>query len=136
MFFRIDPTTELNGALLWHIPIGRLAYGGDLKRSNALIALQHTKMAQFRSQVNEEILMARELMIVAKEQMDISREGSSLAEQALIQSVQRQELGTVRPFEILQAQEVFIKSKLDYLKAVSSYNKAQYDLYVARGNNL
>ena len=52
------------------------------------------------------------------------------------QSIQRQALGTVRPFEILQAQEIFIKARLDYLKAVADYNKAQYQLHVAKGNNL
>lgn len=65
--------------------------------------------------------------------MEIAFEGNRFAEQALEQSIQRQELGTARPFEILQAQELFIKARLDYLKAVSDYNKAQYNFLVVGG---
>ncbi len=71
-----------------------------------------------------------------KEQIEISLEGSQMAEEALNQTLQRQSLGMVRPLEILQAQEMFMKSRLDYLKAVASYNKAQYSYFVAIGNNL
>lgn len=62
--------------------------------------------------------------------------GNQYAEKALRQSIQRQELETVRPFEILQGQEVFIESRLDYLKPVMDFNKAQYRLIVASGGNL
>lgn len=130
------PTTAINAALLWKIPIGRLTYGGTLKQYNARISLQENRLAQTKAQVNEEVLSAKQEVIAAKEQMEIAQEGSKLAEEALTQSIQRQQLGTVRPFEILQAQEIYIQSRLDYLKAVASYNKAQYACYVAVGNSL
>ena len=72
----------------------------------------------------------------AKEQLEIAKEGSELSELALQQNILRQRLGTVRPLEILQAQEIYITSRLDYLKAVAAYNKAQYTYYVAIGNSL
>ena len=75
-------------------------------------------------------------MNISKEQMEIALQGSKLASEALQQSIQRQQMGTVRPFEILQIQEIYTRSKLDYLKAVSTYNKAQYRLFVAIGNDL
>lgn len=50
--------------------------------------------------------------------------------------IQRQRMGTVRHFKIFQAQEIYIKSRLDYLNAVSTYIKAQYRLFVAVGNDL
>ena len=68
--------------------------------------------------------------------MSIALESSEWAAEALKQSIQRQALGTVRPFEILQAQEIFIKARLDYIRAVTDYNKAQYQLFVAKGNRL
>ena len=68
--------------------------------------------------------------------MELSREGIDLAKEALKQSLARQNIHTVRPFEIVQVQEVYIKSQLDYLKSVASYNKAQYAYFVATGNNL
>jgi len=136
IFDNIDPTAEINGALLWKIPLGRLISGGELKQHNARIALRKIQMKQTIAQVNEEVISAREQILAAKEQIKVALEGSQLGEQALKQSIERQQFGTVRPFEILQAMEIYIKSRLDHLKAVSTYNKAQYKLLVAMGNDL
>jgi outer membrane protein TolC len=136
IFDNLDPTAEINGAFLWKIPLGRLISGGELKQHNAQIALQKIQMKQTRAQVNEEVIGAREQILASKEQMKVALEGSQLGEQALRQSIERQQSGTVRPFEILQAMEIYIKSRLDHLKAVSTYNKAQYKLLVAMGNDL
>ena len=76
------------------------------------------------------------IITITVEQMEIASEGSELAKKALSQCIQRQKLGTVKPFEILQAQEVFIKSKLDYFKSISEFNKAQFQLKVAKGESL
>jgi outer membrane protein TolC len=132
----LDPTSEINASLIWKIPLGRIAYGGSLKEYKARISLQENQIAQARAQVNEELIVSKRQITLAKEQMDIALAGGQFSEQALKQSIQRQQLGIVRPFEILQAQEIYIKSRLDYLKAVSSYNKAQYAYYVAMGNTL
>jgi hypothetical protein len=42
-------------------------------------------------------------MAVAKEQIEMAAVGSDLASEAFSQSIQRQALGTVRPFEIWHA---------------------------------
>lgn len=136
VFSQLDPTSEINAALIWKIPLGRLAYKGTLKQYNSQIALHKIKIEQAKTKINAEVLSAREQIIIAKQQIEISLEGNNLAKKALEQSIKRQEMGVVRPFEILPAQEIYIKSKLDYLKAISSYNKAQYSYYVAIGNNL
>lgn len=130
------PTGAINVALQWRVPLGRLVYAGDLKQYNAKISIHRTQTEQIQGQINEEIIAAREQVSVAKEQIQIALEGSHLTNEALQQSIQRQQLGTARPFEIFQAQELYISSRLDYLKAVAAYNKAQYALYVAMGNNL
>ena len=136
LFDPLDATGEINGALLWKIPVGRLTYGGKLKQYNARIALQKTQLNQAMALVNEQVISAREQILTSKEQTEVALEGSQLGEQALKQSIERQQLGTVRPFEILQAMEIYIKSRLDHLKAASTYNKAQYKLFVAMGNDL
>ncbi len=136
VFSPLDPTSEINAALMWKIPMGRLAYRGALEQYNSRIVIQEIKMEQVKAQINEEVISAREQIRVAKEQTEVALEGSQLAEEALKQSIQRQQIGIVRPFEILQAQEIYIKSRLDYLRAVASYNKAQYAYHVATGNNL
>ncbi len=130
------PTGAVNVALQWRVPLGRFMYAGELKQYNAKINLHHIQTEQIQAQINKEIIAAREQVSVAEEQIKIALEGSRLANEALQQSIQRQQLGTARPFEILQAQETYINSRLDYLKAVTAYSKAQYALYVASGNNL
>jgi hypothetical protein len=50
--------------------------------------------------------------------------------------MQRQQLGTVRPLEVWQAQEIYMRSKLDQLRAVGEFNKQQFNLFVATGNDL
>lgn len=130
------PTSAINASLLWKIPLGRLIYGGKLAQYNAKIAIQKTEIQQVKATVNEEVLRTRETMNIAQEQMKIARKGSKLAEKALMQGMVRQRLGIVLPYEIMQTQEVYIKSRLDFLNAVATYNKAQYQLFVAVGNNL
>ncbi len=130
------PTSALDVSLMWRIPIGRLVYAGELKQFNTRLKLQETQIEQQKAQVNEEILSARAQLTIAQQQIEIAREGLQFSATALEQNIQRQELGLVRPFEILQTQEVFIKSQLDFLKSVTAYNKSQYRLMVAKGGNL
>lgn len=130
------PTSEINAQLIWRIPLGRLTNGGVLKQYEARMALHQNQVAQLKTQVNQEVMVAREQIGLAKEQMEIAVEGSRLARKALTQSLQRQQLGTVRPFEIMQAQEIYIQSRLDYLQAVADHNKAQYFYTVGIGNGL
>ena len=136
VFTPVNPTSAVNAALIWKIPISRFSSNGSIKQFDARIVLQETLMEQSKAQINEEVISARAQIAISKEQIEVSQEGSKLSEQALQQSIARQQMGTVRPFEILQAQEIYIKSRLDYLKAVASFNKAQYAYYVAVGNNL
>ena len=136
VFSPMDPTSAINASLIWEIPFGRLIYKGSLKQYNARIALQKNSLEQIKATINEEVISAREKIRTIKLQMELSREGIDLSKEALKQSLARQNIHTVRPFEIVQVQEVYIKSQLDYLKSVASYNKAQYAYFVATGNNL
>ena len=136
VFSPVSPTSEINASLIWTVPTGRLIYSGELKQYDCRIALQENQILQAKARIGKDVLNYRAQILLAKQQLDIALAGSKLAEKAMDQCLQRQALGTVRPFEILQAQEVYIKSKLDFLTSVSVYNKAQYQLFVAEGNNL
>lgn len=136
VFSPINPTNEINVALRWKIPSGRLVYKGDLLRYDAHIALQELEVNQAKAEINGEVIKSRQLIEAAKAQMDLAKEGTQFAEKAMKQSIDRQNVGTVLPYEILQTQELYITSKLDYLKGIARYNKAQYAYYVAVGNDL
>ena len=130
------PTNELNLSLLWQIPTGRLLYRGDLRQFNARVMLQENSIEQLKNQVRQEVTEAKSQLRSATKQVEIAGESLQLSAEALSQSIQRQKLGTVIPFEVFQAQEFYMKAQIDYLQAISSHNKAQYSLYVAMGNNL
>jgi len=133
---QLYPTGMLNASFTWNIPLGRFIYGGDLKQYNSQIKIQEIKSEQFRVQINEEIANVQQQLIIGKEQIQIAKEGLELTTEALNQSIERQKLGTVKPFEVFQAQQFFLQAQIDYLKAISEYNKAQFALRVAKGEML
>jgi len=136
VFSPLNPTGEVNAALIWRIPAGKINNGGAVQQYDARIAIKENKIDQIKAQINEEVLRAKIQLQISEEQINISNEGKEFALKALDQCILRQKSGTVRPFELLQVQEVFIKSQLDYLNAITKFNKAQYALFVAIGNNL
>lgn len=129
-------TYTLDAGLLWDIPIGRIIYRGDVKTYNAEINMEQNDMQQFGNEVVQQVADARAQIKLAMQQMDFSRQSLNHASMALEQSIEREKLGTVLPFEVFQSEQFYVQAEDDYLKAVSDYNKAQYQLYVAMGNNL
>ncbi len=127
---------HLDAGLLWNIPIGRIIYKGDLKTYNAEINIQQNDMQQFGNEVHRQVEDARAQIALSAEQMTFSKLSLAESDKALTQSIERERLGTVLPFEVFQSEQFYVQAEDDYLKAVSNYNKAQYELYVAMGNNL
>ncbi|MFT7614690.1 MAG: outer membrane protein TolC [Parvicellaceae bacterium] len=136
VFSPINPTSEINAALIWRLPVGRMKNGGEKQQFDARIALKETEILTSKAEINEELVRSKSRIETFKKQARVALEGSEFAERALKQSIDRQNEFTVVPLEILQIQEMYITSRLDYLKAVAGHNKAQYSYHVAAGNNL
>ena len=132
------PTAEINAAVRWRVPLELVLdkHKGPYKKLDTQLQIQQFEAELFKNKINEEIAAAKGKMDAASEQMTIAQEGSELAKEAYQQCIERQKLGTARPFEILQAQEMYMQSQMDYLEAVAAYNQAQYQMYVALGNGL
>ena len=132
------PTAEINAALMWRIPLELVLdkHKGPYKKLDTQLQMQQFETEVFKNKINEELAAAQWLLKTSARQMDISKQSANLAQEAYMQSIERQKSGIARPFEILQTQEAFIRSQLDYLQAVATYNIAQYRIYVALGNNL
>lgn len=131
-----NSTYRVDGALLWDIPLGRIFYAGDLKMYNDKIAMQQNNLADFSNQVHNEVDNARAQIILTLQQIKTATTALQQSKLALHQSIEREKLGTVLPFEVFQSEEFYVQAELDYLTSVSNYNKAQYAMYVAVGNNL
>lgn len=133
---QLYPASVLDVSLLWKIPLGDLTFRGNRKTYDSKLRLKAIEARQIKVQVNEEIAIAGSGLQLGKEQIETAKEAVDFTTAALNQSIERQKIGTALPFEVFQAQQFFLQAQLDYLKAVSAYNKAQYRLYVAMGNNL
>ncbi len=129
-------TYQFNASLLWNLPLGRLTYKGDLKKSDAQILIQQNEIEQFKNQYQQEISIANSQLQIAEEQTTIAKLALQSSTEALSQSIERQKIGTAKPFEVFQAQQFFLQAQTDYLKSVSEYNKAQFALKVAKGEML
>ena len=129
-------TGALNISLMWEIPLGALTYQGDKKVYDSKMRLNEIKTKQFKAQISEEIANAKSDLKLGKDQIEIAKEALDFTTEALNQSIERQKIGTAKPFEVFQAQQFFLQAQLDYLEAVSDFNKAQYALKVAKGENL
>jgi len=133
---QLYPTQALNVSLMWKIPLGALTYQGDKKSYDSKMRINEIEAEQFKVRINEEIANATSDLQLGKEQIETATEALDLTTEALYQSIERQKLGTAKPFEVFQAQQFFLQAQLDYLKAISTYNKAQYGLKVAKGEDL
>jgi outer membrane protein TolC len=127
---------RLDAELLWQIPLGRIIYKGDLKIYNNQLMQEQNSMQQFGNDVRQQVEDAKSQILLAMEQMNLSKKALTQSTDALNQGIERERLGTVRPFEVFQTEQFYIQAELDYVKSVGDYNKAQYALYVAMGNNL
>jgi outer membrane protein TolC len=116
--------------------LGALTYQGDKKICDSKIRLNDIKAKQFKAQINQEIAYAKSDLQLGKEQIETAKEALGFTTEALGQSIERQKIGTAKPFEVFQAQQFFLQAQLDYLQAVSDYNKSQFALKVAKGETL
>ncbi|MBE0514770.1 TolC family protein [Sulfurimonas sp.] len=133
---QLYPTQALNVSLLWNIPLGELLYRSNEERYNAKIQTERVKLQQMKAQINEEVTNATQDIELGKEKIILSKEALNMTEEALSQSIERQKLGTAKPFEVFQVQQFYLQAQLNHLRAISDYNKAQFALKVAKGETL
>ena len=136
VFAPLNPTSAINASITWNLPLGDLLGGDQKKMFESKIALQQARTDLIGIIINQEVQTAQVRRDIAKRKMELADEGAQLAEKALFQSIQRQKAGTTIPFELVQTQEAFLRLTLSYLNAVSDYNKAQFELKVAVGEDL
>ena len=129
-------TSDVNASLLWNIPLGRFTYQGDLKQWDSKISLQQNKLEQFKNRYRQETATAKAQLAAAGEQVSVGESALQQSAEALNQSIERQKLGTVKPFEVFQSQQFYLQAQIDYLQAIADYNKAQFALKVAQGEIL
>ncbi len=134
--FPVYNTYQFNASLLWNLPLGWFTYKGDLKKYDSQILIQQNKIEQFKNQYQQQISIANSQLQITEEQMNIAKIALRSSTEALHQSMERQKLGTAKPFEVFQAQQFLLQAQTDYVKAVAEFNKSQFALKVVTGKNL
>ncbi len=129
-------TFQINVAAVWTLPLGRLTTRGELQQWDSRMLNRQNQLGQFGNRVKQEVKSAQVQSQGASAQIILAREAIQLSGEALRQSLERQNLGTVKPFEVFQAQQIFLQAQLDYLNTVIAFNKAQFALKVALGERL
>lgn len=129
-------TYQFNASLLWSLPLGRITHRGNLKKWDVKILSQQNKVEQFKNRFNQEIATATSQIEIVGQQIEIAKEALAQIAESLRQSIERQKIAEAEPFEVFQAQQFYLQVQLDYLQAVSEYNKSQFALKVAMGEIL
>jgi outer membrane protein TolC len=119
----------------WEIPLGVLFYGGTKKAFDARIRIERINVDRAKNEIRREIQDEQMNLQTSKVRMKLAEASVAYASEGLDQSMERQRLGTAIPLEVIRAQEQMMEAKLDLIDAVTQYNKAQYSLYIALGNN-
>ena len=132
---QLYPTSSINLSLGWKLPLGAIIYKGDRKKLDSKILIKEIEKEKFKAHVKQEITMAKSNIQIGIQQIAFADEAMKYSAEALLQSIQRQKHGTAQPLEVFQTQELYLKSQLDYLHAVSEYNKSQFALKYAKGES-
>jgi outer membrane protein TolC len=133
---QLYPTGALNVSMMWKIPLGAITYQGDKKMYDSKIRLNEIKSEQYKAQISAELSLAKSDLQFGKEQIITAKEALEFTAEALSQSIERQKIGTAKPYEVFQAQQFYLQAQLDYLHSVGDFNKAQYAWKVAKGERL
>jgi outer membrane protein TolC len=129
-------TYQLNASVIWTLPLGRLFKHGELQRQDARISFQQNKIHEFKNRAFNETRLAVLQIQYAYQQSKAASSAVKMASDALLQSLQRQQLGTAKAFEVLQAQQIYLQIRLDAIKSTTAYNEGLYMYKVAIGGDL
>ncbi len=135
VFEPIDPTHAINGGIGWDIPLSRLT-GDELNVLKIEKSMLEAELQYQSYKADRDIIHRKEELKIYKDQIASAETAVNYSLQAVDESIQRQNLGLARPFEIEYAQDAFLRSRINYIRAIVNYNIKQYELYVKLGNNL
>lgn len=93
--------------------------------------LQWTRLID---KVSEEVVSAQEVIVSQHDQLSSSRSAVESAIESLDKNVQRIREGAGLPIEVLQSIQALERARTEYVRTLTTYNKAQFRLFAATGN--
>ncbi len=119
--------------LSWKIGPGGFFDFGRQHLVDSKVHMGEIQLARLMQQVEEEVRSSFSKVQSLLEQITLAEQEIADADEALKLNQERQAVGMGLPLEVIQAEEVLTRARLDYLLAVIDYNQAQFQLFVKIG---
>lgn len=120
--------------LSWRVGPGGLFDFTRIRAAEARVKISELNEERLSDEVAREVVEAFARWQSSAEQIQTVRRALAAAEEGLRLAQQRKEFAVGIVLENIQAEQDLARTRLDYLKAVTEFNKAQYALNKAVGN--
>jgi outer membrane protein TolC len=120
----------------WRIGPGGLFDFGRTRLTDARLRAAQITGEKIREQISREVVDAYSRLQSFADQIETLRQSLEAAQEGLRLAQQRKEFGVGIVLENIQAEQDLTRSRADYLRAVTEFNKAQYGLARAIGKPL
>jgi outer membrane protein TolC len=125
--------TDADLMMYWSIRNLGLANRSLIKIATARLAVANWDWMQRLNQIRAEVADAYARTQASSAQLAIRHEAVVTSKRGLIEDMQRTKSGEGRPIEVLDSLRLRSRTQQEYLEAITTYNQAHYELYVAIG---
>lgn len=133
LFGNFNGRSDIDVILYWSIRNMGLANRAMIKASTARLASVDWERTKVLNDVRAEVADAFARTQMHSAQLDHLHRSVTASQDGFDQDLRRTRAADGHPIEVLDSLRLLARSKQDYLDAISNYNRAQYDLYVAIG---
>lgn len=130
---RFGASTSYGVGLSWRLGPGGLFDASRIHASEARVQIGQLVQEQLRDEIARQVVEAHARAHSLSDQIDYSRKALGAAEQSLKLARQRQQFGVGEVLENIQAAQDLTRARLDYLTAITEFNRAQFALRRAVG---
>lgn len=129
-----DHQQDYAAGLSWRIGPGGLFDFDRQRAAGARLNLAKLAGEKLRDDITRQVVDAATRVDSLEAQLAAVRRGLSAAEQTLQLTRQRREFGVGIVLEAIQAEQELTRARLEYLKIIAEFNKAQYVLLRSTGH--
>ena len=125
---------DLTAGAVWELT--NLGFGNLAKQRERQGEWNQSQMRALRlaDVVASEVVAAYQVVVARRKQVEVGQTTVKSALRSYDLNHTRIRGGSGLPIEVLQSIQALERSRTDYLQAVSSYNRAQFNLFTAMGN--
>jgi outer membrane protein TolC len=120
--------------LSWRIGPGGLFDSTRIRAADSRVRIAEITGQKMQDEITRQVVEAYTRWQSSREQLGTTRRALEDAEEALRLTQQRKEFAVGIVLEAIQAEQDLTRARLDYVKAIASFNSAQYSLRQAIGD--